>query len=149
LLEREAGRLRAAADELVAASEPLAADRALLESIPGVGRQTATVILAELPAVDRLPSAQSAAAYCGLSPREFTRATPPKKRPPPPRAATPGPRTARSLPTRPAVRFAPLLKGFFARLVAAGKPRMQAIGASMRKLVMLAYGVLKNRQPFD
>jgi transposase len=26
---------------------------------------------------------------------------------------------------------------------------MQAIGACMRKLVMLCYGVLKNRKPFD
>jgi hypothetical protein len=31
----------------------------------------------------------------------------------------------------------------------AGKPKMQAIGACMRKLVMLCYGVLKNRTPFD
>ncbi|MDB5312775.1 MAG: hypothetical protein JWO38_6977, partial [Gemmataceae bacterium] len=37
----------------------------------------------------------------------------------------------------------------FDRLVAAGKPKMQAIGACMRKLVMLCYGVLKNRTPFD
>ena len=35
------------------------------------------------------------------------------------------------------------------RLVDAGKPKMQAIGACMRKLVMIAYGVLKNRTPFD
>jgi len=26
---------------------------------------------------------------------------------------------------------------------------MQAIGACMRKLVMICYGVLKNRRPFD
>ena len=26
---------------------------------------------------------------------------------------------------------------------------MQAVGACMRKLVMIAYGVLKNREPFD
>ena len=31
----------------------------------------------------------------------------------------------------------------------AGKPKKQAVGACMRKLVMLCYGVLKNRQPFD
>jgi hypothetical protein len=31
----------------------------------------------------------------------------------------------------------------------AGKPKMQAIGACMRKLVMICYGVLKNRTPFD
>ena len=33
--------------------------------------------------------------------------------------------------------------------VQAGKPKMQAIGACMRKLVMICYGVLKNRTPFD
>jgi transposase len=35
------------------------------------------------------------------------------------------------------------------RLVKGGKPKMQAVGACMRKLVMLCYGVLKNRAPFD
>jgi hypothetical protein len=38
---------------------------------------------------------------------------------------------------------------FFDRLVAAGKPKMQAVGACMRKLLLIAYGVLKNRTPFD
>jgi hypothetical protein len=36
-----------------------------------------------------------------------------------------------------------------AYLVAAGKPRMQAVGACMRKLIMLCYGLLKNQAPFD
>jgi transposase len=80
LQEKEAARPRSRADELVAASPCLAADRRLLESIPGVGRQTATAILAELPAVDRLPCAQSAAAYCGLAPREYRSGTSVKKR---------------------------------------------------------------------
>jgi transposase len=53
------------------------------------------------------------------------------------------------LPTLSAIRSNPVLRGFFARLVAAGKPRMQAVGACMRKLVMVCYGVLKNRTPYD
>lgn len=149
VLEKEADRLRAEADAVVAGAEPLAADRALLESIPGVGRQTATTILAELPAVERLPSAESAAAYCGLSPREFQSGTSVKRRTRLSKAGNARLRKALFLPTQTAVRFNPLLKGFFARLVAAGKPKMQAVGACMRKLVMLCYGVLKNRQPFD
>jgi hypothetical protein len=52
-------------------------------------------------------------------------------------------------PTLTAIRFNPVLAGFFRRLAAAGKPKMQAIGACMRKLVMLCYGVLKNCQRFD
>ena len=35
------------------------------------------------------------------------------------------------------------------QLVKANKPPMQAIGACMRKLMMICYGVLKNRSPFD
>ena len=50
---------------------------------------------------------------------------------------------------QPGYRVNRMLQGFFDRLVAAGKPKMQAVGACMRKLVMLCYGVLKNRTPFD
>jgi transposase len=58
-------------------------------------------------------------------------------------------RKALYLPTLTAVRFNPLLKGLFERLVKADKPKMQAVGACVRKLVMICYGVLKNRAPFD
>jgi hypothetical protein len=52
-------------------------------------------------------------------------------------------------PTQTAIRFNPHLRGFFDRLVTTGKPKMAAVGACMRKLVMICYGVLKNRAPFD
>jgi transposase len=48
------------------------------------------------------------------------------------------------LPTLTAIRFNPVLK-----LVAAGKPKIQAVGAWMRKLVMIGYEVLRTRAPFD
>jgi transposase len=116
-LEREAARLRAAADALVAATPALRADRDLLESIPGVGRQTATTIVAELPAVDRLPTAQSAAAYCGLAPREFASGASVRRKTRLSKAGNPRLRKALFLPTQTAVRFNPLLRGFFQRLV--------------------------------
>jgi hypothetical protein len=59
------------------------------------------------------------------------------------------PRKALYLPALTAIRFNPLLGGFFERLVAAGKSRMAAAGACVRELLMIAYGVLKNRVPFD
>ena len=100
-------------------------------------------------AVERLPSAQSAAAYCGLAPREFRSGTSVKRGTRVSKAGNARLRKALFLPTQTAVRFNPLLRGFFARLVAAGKPTMQAVGACMRKLVMICFGVLKNRAPFD
>lgn len=126
-----------------------AADRALLETVPGIGRPTATAVLAELPAVDKRPSAQSAAASCGLAPREFRSGSSVKRRTRRSKAGNARLRKALFLPTQTAVRFNPLLAGVFQRPVDAGKPEMQAIGACMRKLVVICYGVLKNRAPFD
>jgi transposase len=154
LLEKEAARVRKQADELIGSTAALAADRALLESIPGVGRPTATVILAELPNVDRLPGPESAAAYCGLAPREYQSGTSVKKRTRLSKTGNARLRKSLFLPTQCAVRFNPVLKGFFERLTdpereGGPKPKMQAIGACMRKLVMICYGVLKSRRPFD
>ena len=148
-LAKEADRVQAAAEDLVRSTPALAADAALLESISGVGPQTATTLLAELPPVDQLPSAQSAAAYGGLAPREFQSGKSVRKRTRLSKAGNARLRAALYLPTLAAIRFNPVLRAFFDRLVAAGKPKMQAVGACMRKLVMLCYGVLKNRQPFD
>jgi transposase len=148
-LGREADRMQAAADALIAASPALRADRDLLASIPGVGAQTASTVLAELPAVDRLPSAAAAAAYAGLAPRAFRSGASVRRRTRLSKAGNARLRKALFPPTQTAIRFNPLLRRFFARLVAAGKPKMRAVGACRRKLLMLCYGVLKNRAPFD
>src|SRR5262249_1354388 len=146
---KEAERVRAEADALVTSSEGLRADRELLESIPGVGRPTATTVLAELPAVEQLPSAQSAAASAGLAPREHRSGTSVRKRTRVSKAGNARLRQALYVPTLTAIRFNPLLQGFFDRLVRAGKPKMQAVGACMGKLVRICLGVLKNRAAFD
>ena len=148
-LEKEAGRLQDQADALVAASEKLTADRALLESIPGIGAVTAAILLAELPAPAHFASAQQAAAYAGLAPREYRSGASVRKRTRLSKAGNARLRKALYLPTLTAIRFNPLLRGFLERLVAAGKARMAAVGACMRKLLMIAYGVLKSRAPFD
>jgi transposase len=91
----------------------LRADRDLLETIPGVGRQTATTVLAELPAAGRLPGAESAAAYCGLAPREFRSGTSVKRRTRLSKAGNARLRKVLYLPAQTAVRFNPLPPGVF------------------------------------
>ena len=46
-------------------------------------------------------------------------------------------------------RFNPLIANLRSRLQAKNKQKMTIVGASMRKLLHLAYGVLKTRKPFD
>lgn len=148
-LEGEADRLQAEADAAIAADAVLRADRELLLSIPGVGPVAAQAVLAELPEPARFESAQQAAAYAGLAPREYRSGTSVKRRTRLSKAGNARLRKALYLPALTAVRFNPLLKGFYERLVGAGKARMAAVGACMRKLLMIAYGVLKSRRPFD
>jgi transposase len=148
-LAREADQLQAEAEALIDSSPPLRADRDLLVTVQGVGRQTAATVLAELPALSSLPSAQSAGAYAGLAPREFTSGSSVRKRTRLSKAGNARLRKALYLPTLTAIRFNPLIKAFFERLLKAGKPRMAAVGACMRKLIMVCYGVLKSRAPFD
>jgi len=148
-LDKEADRLQAQADERIAASPLLRADRDLLATIPGIAPVAATAILAELPDPGRFDSAQQAAAYAGLAPREYRSGTSVHKRTRLSKAGNARLRKALYLPALTATRFNPLVAAFYTRLVEAGKAKMAALGACMRKLLMIAYGVLKSRTPFD
>ena len=48
-----------------------------------------------------------------------------------------------------ATRYHPPLKALYERLRARGKAKQAALGAALRKLVHLGFGVLKNRQPYQ
>lgn len=58
-------------------------------------------------------------------------------------------RTALFFPALTAIRFNPPLVALYQRMIKAGKPKMVIIAAVMRKLLVVAYGVLKTNKPFD
>ena len=47
------------------------------------------------------------------------------------------------------LRFNPLIKAMGDRLKERGKAKMVVVGAAMRKLLVLVYGILKSGRPFD
>jgi len=53
------------------------------------------------------------------------------------------------MPALSAMRHNPIIQALVTRLTASGKKRMTIVGAAMRKLVHLAFGVLKHKRPFD
>ena len=117
-------------------------------SIPGIGALTAAWLMAELPEVTGLPSAQAAAAFVGLAPREHRSGTSVKRETHLSQRGNVHLRRALFLPAITAMRYNPAIAALCDRLVAQGRCRMGAVGAAMRKLVMIAYGVLKHRQKF-
>lgn len=122
--------------------------RDLLDSIPGIGEATIAVLLAVLGDVARFESARSVAAFAGLSPAERqsgrwkgqTRLS---------KTGEPWLRKALYMPALVAWRHNPLIRPFCERLKAQGKNGKLVVCAAMRKLLVLAYGVLKSGRPFD
>jgi len=123
--------------------------RDLLTSIPGIGETTAGSILSEIPHLDRFQSAKAVAAFAGLSPRERRSGTSIHGRPRLCKIGNARLRKALYMPAIVALRFNPVLKIFADRLAAAGKHKRLIIGAVMRKLLVLAYGILRSGVAFD
>lgn len=53
------------------------------------------------------------------------------------------------MPALVAMKHNPIIKSFCARLAERGKPKMVIVGAVMRKLLHMIYGVLKSEKPFN
>jgi transposase len=122
--------------------------RDLLDTIPGLGDATIPVLLAALGDVHRFENARSVAAFAGLSPKEHQSG----KWKGHTRLSKTGDALLRKALYMPAIvawRHNPLIRAFCERLKAQGKNGKLIVGAAMRKLLVLAYGVLKSGRPFD
>ena len=58
-------------------------------------------------------------------------------------------RTALFMAAQVAKRYNPVLKAFYDRLIAAGKPKMVATIAVARKLIVILNGIAKSRKPWQ
>lgn len=143
----------ARAEQLIRAhidSHPgLRGQRDLLLSIPGIGETTAAKLLSEIMDVKLYESARQLAAFAGLAPRLHESGSSVRRKARLSKTGAPRLRKALYFPAIAAIKYNPYVKDLSERLRARGKCPMQVIGAAMRKLVHLAYGVLKSGKPFD
>ena len=122
---------------------------ALLDSIPSVGDRTNAVLLAYYANFERFENARQAVAYAGLDPRQHESGSSVKGKPRLSKIGHAFLRKALYMPAIVALYKTDWGKRFRERLEAAGKPAKLIIGAMMRKLVHVAFGVLKSGKPFD
>ncbi len=123
--------------------------RELLDSIPGIGETTAAVLLAEVADFSQYGSARQVAAFAGLVPRERQSGSSVRGRPRLSKIGNARLRKALYFPAITALRCSAFFQSWAEGLRQRGKSKMSVIGAAMRKLIHLAYGVLKTGQPFD
>jgi len=122
-------------------------DLALLQSIPAVGPQVGSNMLSVLRS-HNFGSAEQLAAYLGLVPIERQSGSSVLGRA---RLSKAGPARIRAVLYMAAVvatRYNPHVKAVYERLLARGKSKMSALGAAMRKLVHLCFGVIKTQKPY-
>jgi transposase len=120
-----------------------------LLSIPGVGATSALHLLAELTLLPARRDVRQWVAYAGLDPREYTSGTSVHKKVRISIAGNHHLRRALYMPARVAVVHEPHLRAFHAHLLARGKTKMQALVATMRKLLHALFGMFKHDQLFD
>ncbi|MFZ1810091.1 MAG: IS110 family transposase [Candidatus Nitrotoga sp.] len=147
-LAKQLAQLQKDIDEHIDKHSNLQKDRALLQSIPAIGPQVGSNILSVMHNHD-FGSAEQLAAYLGLVPVERQSGSSVLGRA---RMSKAGPARIRAVLYMAAVvgtRYNPHVKAVYERLLARGKSKMSSLGAAMRKLVHLCFGVLKTQQPYQ
>jgi transposase len=145
-LRRELDSLDADLDEHIRKSPLWRVRERLLVSVPGVGPATARTLLAEMPELGSLDRRQIAA-LAGLAP--WTRQSGQWKGKSFIGGGRGKVRAALFMAALVASRHNPILKAFRDRLVAAGKPRIVAIVATMRKLLTILNAIIRDNKPWQ
>ncbi len=147
--QRAINRLTRAAQEFIADDPELARRYELLLSIPGFGATSALHTLAELTLLPAGMDVRQWVAYAGLDPREYSSGTSVHKKVRISKAGNQHLRRALYMPALVAVRRDPQVRAYYEHLLARGKAKMQALVATMRKLLHAIFGMFKHDQLFD
>lgn len=123
--------------------------RDLLDSVPGLGERTIATLLAFYTDTSRFNNSRQAAAFAGLDPRHHESGSSVKGKPRLSKVGHAFLRKALYMPAIVTLYKTEWGKRFKDRLAASGKPPKLIIGAMMRKLIHVAFGVLKSQQPFN
>lgn len=147
-LNAQIKKIQSDIDDHIDGSPELKHDAELMESIPGIGKRASSQFLAYIGDVRRFKNAKALAAFIGVTPRQKQSGTSLNGRSSLSRAGHTAARKALFMPGMVAKRHNPAVIAMAKRLEQRGLTPQAIVGASMRKLVHLIYGVLKSGEPF-
>jgi transposase len=133
-------------DSLIDIVDEWREQRQCLLTVPGVGTQLASTLIADLPELGSLNHKQIAA-LVGVAP--FNRDSGSMRGKRRIRGGRATVRTVLFMATITAVRFNPKLRAMYQRLIDAGKMKKVALVACMRKMVVILNAMLKNNQNWN
>lgn len=147
-LAQELERLEQTIKQTLDDDDNLRGKRDLLDSIPGLGERTIATLIAYGVANSRFHQARQFVAFAGLSPQLHQSGSSVRGRPRLSKIGHAPLRRALYMLAMAALRTS-WGQRFRDRLAAAGKAPKLIIGAMMRKLAQVAFGVIKSGRPFD
>lgn len=148
-LEKAISEIEALIRQKIDNDPDLKQQRDLLDTIPGLGEKTIPVLLSYYGGSPRFEKAKEAVAFAGLDPRQHESGSSVRGKPRLSKVGHGAVRKALYMPAMVTITRTTWGRAFRDRLIAAGKPPMVIIGVMMRKLVHVAFGVLKSGKPFD
>ncbi|MCP4046360.1 MAG: IS110 family transposase [Gammaproteobacteria bacterium] len=147
-LKAEIITFKRAVRECIKSTPSLQQNFNLLHTIPGVGAKTAWIMIVILGS-RAFRSAPEVASFLGLNPIEKRSGKSQYRRPRLSKSGSGNYRQQLYFPAMVATRKNPDIQALYERLLAADKSKMCALGAAMRKLVHICYGVVKNQTPYQ
>lgn len=148
-LDRQIKEIEKQIDKHIDNDPTLKEQARLLQSIPGVGDATTGMMLSAYGGELRFASAKQAAAFMGLDTRVRESGSSVRSRPCMSKRGDSRFRAKLYMPAVVAMTRTDWGKAFASRLSQAGKPKLLIIGALMRKMVEMAYAILKSGKPFN
>lgn len=148
-LEREIKLIEEEMRAQVNQAAPVRQDVQLLCSIYGVAQQTASVILAELGDLRRFDRARQLTAYAGLSPSQIQSGSSLNKPAHLCKQGNSRVRKALYMAALTAIQDRGPMQAIYMHACANGKPKMVALGAVMRRLLVLMRAMLISGKPYD
>jgi transposase len=142
-LDKQLSQIDADVDEAIAQSAQMQHKLVLLASVPGVGRVTASSLIAQLPELGQL-NERELAALVGVCP--FSRDSGTMRGRRTIWGGRARVRAALYMAALVASRHNPVLKAFYQRLLAAGKAKKVALVACMHKLLLILNALVKKDQ---
>lgn len=148
LLDKQIDEIQKTMKKHIKQHPDLKQDNDLLKSIPGIGDITACVLLAELGDIRRFDNVREVVAFLGLNPRQYQSGKLNQSKGIS-RMGRKSLRAALYMPAISAKRHNPILRAWAETLENRHLKSKQIVVAVMRKLVHLAYGILKSGKAFD
>lgn len=148
-LAKQISEVEAELDAVLALDATWAASVTRLQTITGIGPITAAWLVVTTLNFTICETVEELTAYAGLAPHPFQSGTSVHGRASIGHTGNAALRTAVYLATLSAAQYNPVIKAFYDRLRAAGKPMKVARCAAARKLLHIAFAVVKNEADFD